>query len=153
MQVTDNLENEPLLRRIIVDSLSNPMTSHHPHCVVAGGLIFVSGLVAERRIDGSRVGVEDGPNGRVHHLSAQMLSIFHQLDVILKAAGSNKSLIVDVQVFLLRMQENFQVMNDVYGTYFGDAVPARTTVEVVCFPSDVVVELKVVATVGNSIDV
>jgi 2-iminobutanoate/2-iminopropanoate deaminase len=51
------------------------------------------------------------------------------------------------------MQENFQVMNDVYGTYFGDAVPARTTVEVVRFPSDVVVELKVVATVGNSIDV
>ena len=110
----------------------------------------MSGLVAERRTDGSRVGVEDGPNGRVHHLSAQMLSIFNQLDVILKAAGSNKSLIVDVQVFLLRMQENFQIMNDVYGTYFGDAVPARTTVEVVCFPSDVVVELKVVATVGNS---
>jgi len=153
MQVTENTESRPVMRRIVVDSLPNPTSSHHPHCVVAGGLIFVSGLVAERRIDGSRVGVEDGPNGRVHHLSAQMLSIFHQLDVILKAAGSNKSLIVDVQVFLLRMQENFQVMNDVYGTYFGDAVPARTTVEVVRFPSDVVVELKVVATVGNSIDV
>jgi 2-iminobutanoate/2-iminopropanoate deaminase len=79
-----------------------------------------------------------------------MLSIFQQLDVILKAAGSHKSLIVDVQVFLLGMQENFQVMNDVYGTYFGDAVPARTTVEVVCFPSDVVIELKVVAAVRNS---
>ena len=79
-----------------------------------------------------------------------MLSIFHQLDVILEAAGSNKSLVVDVQVFLLGMQENFQVMNDIYGTYFGDAIPARTSVEVVRFPSDVVVELKVVATVGNS---
>jgi 2-iminobutanoate/2-iminopropanoate deaminase len=70
--------------------------------------------------------------------------------VILQTAGSNKTLVVDVQVFLLGMSENFAIMNEVYGTYFGDTVPARTTIEVVRFPSDVLIELKVVATVGNT---
>lgn len=112
--------------------------------------MFVSGLVSERMADGSRIGVEDGQAGRVHDLRAQLHSIFRQLDVILRAAGSNKTFVVDVQVFLLEMSENFAVMNEVYGTYFEANVPARTTVEVVRFPSEVLVELKVVATVGKT---
>ena len=146
--MTDGLTGQPAIRRVVVDSLPNPMSSHHPHCVIANDFVFVSGLVSERQADGSRIGVEDGHAGRVHDLRAQLHSIFRQLDVILRTAGSNKTLVVDVQVFLLGMSENFAVMNEVYGTYFGDEVPARTTVEVVRFPSDVLVELKVVATVG-----
>lgn len=148
--MTDRLTGQPTIRRVVVDSLPNPMSSHHPHCVVAGDFVFVSGLVSERRADGSRIGVEDGHAGRVHDLRAQLHSIFRQLDVILRTAGSNKTLVVDVQVFLLGMSENFAVMNEIYGTYFEASVPARTTVEVVRFPSDVLVELKVVATVGRT---
>jgi len=148
--MSDGVTGQPAIRRIIVDSLPNPMPSHHPHCVIAGDFVFVSGLVSERRADGSRIGVEDGGDSRVHDLRAQLHSIFRQLDIILRTAGSNKTLVVDVQVFLLGMSENFAVMNEVYGTYFEANVPARTTVEVVRFPSDVLVELKVVATVGRT---
>ena len=140
-------KGKQVLERIVVTSLPDPMLSNHPHCVVAGDLVFVSGLVSERRSDGSRVGVEDRHEGRVHDLEAQMSSIFHQLDVILEAAGSNKTHVVDVQVFLLRMADNFTLMNEIYGAYFGLSVPARTTLEVVRFPSDVLIELKVVASV------
>jgi enamine deaminase RidA (YjgF/YER057c/UK114 family) len=147
--MTDRLTGQPAIRRVVVDSLPNPMSSNHPHCVIAGDFVFVSGLVSERRADGSRIGVEDGHAGRVHDLRAQLHSIFRQLDVILRTAGSNKTLVVDVQVFLLGMSENFAVMNEIYATYFEASVPARTTVEVVRFPSDVSVELKVVATVGR----
>lgn len=143
--MTNGLTGQPAIRRVVVESLPNPMPGHHPHCVLAGDFVFISGLVAERRTDGSRIGVEDGHAGRVHDLRAQLHSIFRQLDVILRTAGSNKTLVVDVQVFLLGMSENFAVMNEVYGTYFEANVPARTTVEVVRFPSDVLVELKVVA--------
>jgi len=148
--MTDGLTGQPAIGRVVVESLPNPMPSHHPHCVIAGDFVFVSGLVSERRADGSRIGVEDGHTGRVHDLRAQLHSIFRQLDEILRTAGSNKTLVVDVQVFLLGMSENFAVMNEVYGTYFEANVPARTTVEVVRFPSDVLVELKVVATVGRT---
>jgi 2-iminobutanoate/2-iminopropanoate deaminase len=140
-------KGKPVLERIVVTSLPDPMLSNHPHCVVTGDLVFVSGLVSERRSDGSRVGVEDRQEGRVHDLEAQMSSIFQQLDVILEAAGSNKAHIADVQVFLLRMADNFTLMNEIYGAYFGATVPARTTIEVVRFPSDVLIELKVVASV------
>ena len=145
--MTDGFTGRPAIQRVVVDSLPDPMPSHHPHCVIAGDFVFLSGLVSERRGDGSRIGVEDGPTGRVHDLRVQLSSIFSQLDVILETAGSNKTLVVDVQVFLLEMSENFALMNEVYGSYFGTTVPARTTVEVVRFPSDVLIELKVIATV------
>ena len=145
--MTDGFKGRPAIQRVVVDSLPDPMPSHHPHCVIAGDFVFLSGLVSERRGDGSRVGVEDGQTGRVHNLRVQLSSIFRQLDVILETAGSNKTLVVDVQVFLLEMSENFALMNEVYGSYFGTTVPARTTVEVVRFPSDVLIELKVIATV------
>lgn len=147
--MTDGFTGRPAIQRVVVDSLPDPMPSHHPHCVVTGDFVFVSGLVSERRVDGSRIGVEDGPTGRVHDLRVQLSSIFEQLDVILETAGSNKTLVVDVQVFLLEMSANFTVMNEVYGSYFGTTVPARTTVEVVRFPSDVLIELKVIAAVGK----
>lgn len=147
--MTDDLRRRPAIRRVVVDSLPDPMPSHHPHCVIAGDFVFVSGLVSERRADGSRIGVEDGHSGRVHDLRAQLQSIFRQLDLILHTVGSNKTLVVDVQVFLLGMSENFDLMNEIYGKYFEANVPARTTVEVVRFPSDVLVELKIVAMVGT----
>ena len=147
--MTDGFTGRPAIQRVVVDSLPDPMPSHHPHCVVTRDFVFVSGLVSERRGDGSRVGVEDGRTGSVHNLRVQLSSIFRQLDVILETAGSNKTLVVDVQVFLLEMSENFALMNEVYGSYFGATVPARTTVEVVRFPSDVLIELKVIATVGK----
>ena len=148
--MSEELAIQPALKRVVVNSLSDPMPSHHPHCVVTRDFVFVSGLVSEQRVDGSRIGVEDGPTGRVHDLRVQLSSIFSQLDVILETAGSNKTLVVDVQVFLLEMSENFALMNEVYGSYFGTTVPARTTVEVVRFPSDVLIELKVIATVGKT---
>lgn len=148
--MTDGFTGRPAIQRVVVDSLPDPMPSHHPHCVIAGDFVFLSGLVSERRGDGSRVGVEDGRTGSVHNLRVQLSSIFRQLDVILETAGSNKTLVVDVQVFLLEMSENFALMNEVYGSYFGTTVPARTTVEVVRFPSDVLIELKVIATVGKT---
>lgn len=147
--MSEELAIQPVPKRVVVDSLPDPMPSHHPHCVIAGDFVFLSGLVSERRGDGSRVGVEDGQTGRVHDLRVQLSSVFGQLDVILETAGSNKTLVVDVQVFLLEMSENFTVMNEVYGSYFGATVPARTTVEVVRFPSDVLIELKVIAAVGK----
>ena len=147
--MSEELAIQPALKRVVVNSLSDPMPSHHPHCVVTRDFVFVSGLVSERRGDGSRVGVEDGRTGSVHNLRVQLSSIFRQLDVILETAGSNKTLVVDVQVFLIEMSENFALMNEVYGSYFGANVPARTTVEVVRFPSDVLIELTVIATVGK----
>jgi 2-iminobutanoate/2-iminopropanoate deaminase len=139
------VNDDVTIQRVVVPSLPNPLTSHHPHCVVANGLIFVSGLVSVLQSDGLRVGVQKTGEASVHDLRLQLKSIFRQLDMILDCADSDKSMVVDVQVFLRDLNKNFPIMNDEYREYFETAMPARTTVGVVSFPSDVVVELKVIA--------
>ena len=47
-------------------------------------------------------------------------------------------------VFLKNMSE-FAAMNEVYGRYFTEAPPARSTVEVSRLPKDVLVEIDVIA--------
>jgi enamine deaminase RidA (YjgF/YER057c/UK114 family) len=81
--------------------------------------------VAERRADNSRVGDKDGPTGRVHDLRAQLHSTFQQLDVILLTAGSSRALVVEVQVFLLRITENLPYIAQYCGTYFEGGLSPR----------------------------
>lgn len=139
------MKNDTSIQRVIVPALPNPMASYHPHCLVANGMVFVSGLVSELQPDGSRIGVQEIGISTIHNIRSQMTSIFRQLDLILDHANSDKSMVVDVQVFLRDLHKNFPLMNEEYGKYFESAVPARTTFEVVRFPSDVLVELKVIA--------
>ena len=47
-------------------------------------------------------------------------------------------------VFLKNMSE-FAAMNEVYGRYFQQNPPARSTVEVARLPKDVLVEIEVIA--------
>jgi 2-iminobutanoate/2-iminopropanoate deaminase len=47
-------------------------------------------------------------------------------------------------VFLKNM-EDFAAMNEVYGRYFKQAPPARSTVEVARLPKDVLVEIDAIA--------
>ena len=130
---------------IIVKDLPSPLRNHHPHAIVSGGLVFVSGLVSQLDSSGNRFGVSIADGMAYHNIEDQLNSIFKQLDQILEKCGSSKNLVVDVQVFLKDMQNTFKRMETVYSQYFGSHTPARTTVEVVGFPSDVVVELKVTA--------
>src|SRR5579883_1678130 len=44
-----------------------------------------------------------------------------------------------------RVLKNLSAMNEVYGTYFSVAPPARSTVEVARLPKDVLVEIDVIA--------
>jgi 2-iminobutanoate/2-iminopropanoate deaminase len=47
-------------------------------------------------------------------------------------------------VFLADLDQ-FGAMNEVYATYFGDAPPARATVEVARLPRDVAIEISAIA--------
>ena len=63
---------------------------------------------------------------------------------ILRAAGSSLEKVVRATVFLKNMGD-FAAMNEVYGSYFSVAPPARSTVEVARLPKDVLVEIDVIA--------
>jgi enamine deaminase RidA (YjgF/YER057c/UK114 family) len=77
----------------------------------AGGLLFVSGQVGSRE-DGSP---EPTLEGQVHRA-------FDNLDAILAAAGCSFDDVIDVTVFLVNPEQNFEkVWPIVMGEYWGQA--------------------------------
>jgi 2-iminobutanoate/2-iminopropanoate deaminase len=68
------------------------------------------------------------------------------LAAILGEAGSSLQKVVRCTVFLKNMGD-FGAMNEVYGRYFTQAPPARSTVEVARLPKDVLVEIDAIALV------
>ena len=97
--------------------------------------MFISGQVA---IDPANQQVISGD------VAAQTDRVLKNLSGILKAAGTSLEKVVRSTVFLKNMGD-FVAMNEVYGRYFNNAPPARSTVEVARLPRDVLVEIDVIA--------
>jgi 2-iminobutanoate/2-iminopropanoate deaminase len=81
-------------------------------------------------------------------IKEQTARVLENLKAILEAAGSNLVSVVKTTVFIKDMTE-FAAMNEVYGSYFKENPPARTTVEVSRLPRDVRVEIDAVAIVAK----
>jgi enamine deaminase RidA (YjgF/YER057c/UK114 family) len=128
----------------MVPGLPDPRRSNHPHAHRAGDLLFVSGLVAGFS-EGVRIGVDSSVDPVEHDVRAQFKSIMNQLDEILKAVGLSRESVVDSLIFLKDLGRYFADFNDIYGTFFKSHWPARTTVGVVSFPSEICVEAKFIA--------
>jgi len=71
----------------------------------------------------------------------------NNLSAVLQAAGSTLNRVVKTTVFLADLAD-FADMNEVYGRFFGEAPPARSTVQVSRLPRDVRVEIDVIALAG-----
>ncbi|MGA2002078.1 MAG: RidA family protein [Terriglobales bacterium] len=107
----------------------------YSQAIRAGGFLFTSGQVA---IDPATQQVISGD------VSVQTERVMKNLAGILKASGSSLEKVVRCTVFLKNMGD-FAAMNEVYGRYFKQAPPARSTVEVARLPKDVLVEIDVIA--------
>lgn len=70
--------------------------------------------------------------------------VFANIKAVLAEAGGDLSNVVKATVFIKDMND-FGKLNEVYGQYFGDHKPARSTVEVARLPRDVKVEIEIIA--------
>jgi 2-iminobutanoate/2-iminopropanoate deaminase len=70
--------------------------------------------------------------------------VLDNLKAVLEADGLTMDNVVSTSVFMKDLNE-FGKMNEVYGTYFKTAPPARATVEVARLPRDVKVEIGAIA--------
>lgn len=66
------------------------------------------------------------------------------LDALLEAGGASRSSVIKTTIFLADM-EDFATVNAIYADYFGEARPARSTVEVSRLPNDARVEIEAIA--------
>lgn len=121
----------------------------YPHARKVGNLLFLSGVGPRERGKKEIPGVELDANGNIvsYDIETQCHSVFRNIKYILEDSGSSWDKIVDVQVFLTNMKDDFKTYNRIYAEYFKDNLPCRTTVEINCLPTPIAIELKVIATI------
>ena len=126
-----------------------PPVGPYPHARRVGSLLFLSGVGPRQPGQTEIPGVTLNAQGEIvdYDIEAQCHSVFHNVKVILEAAGARWEDLVDVTVFLTNMAADFQTFNRIYRVYFPEAAtqPCRTTVEVNALPTPIAIELKCVA--------
>jgi 2-aminomuconate deaminase len=133
---------------IHTDNASKPLGAY-PHARRVGNLLFLSGIGPRDAKDNSIPGLELDANGNIvkYDIEAECRSVFANVKAVLEASGSSWDKIVDVTVFLTNMKKDFPVYNKIYGEYFKDVQACRTTVEVKSLPTQIAIELKVIAVI------
>ena len=120
----------------------------YPHARRVGELLFVSGMGPRQS------GTNEIPGGPVrdangaplaYDIAAQTRATIENIRVVIEEAGLSLRDVFDVTVFLIDMDRDFATFNQVYGEYFAEIAPARTTVAVSALPTPIAVELKVIA--------
>lgn len=107
----------------------------YSQAVKANGFVFASGQIP---LDPQTMQIIEGG------VREQTERVMKNLQAVLEAAGSSFDRVVKTTVFLADLND-FTEMNEVYGRFFGDAPPARSTVEVARLPRDVRVEIDAMA--------
>jgi 2-aminomuconate deaminase len=130
------------------DKAPEPVGSY-PHAKRVGDLLFLSGIGPRRRGSKEIPGVVLDEKGDVksYDIEIQCHSVFQNVKFVLEASGSSWEKLVDITVFLTNMKKDFPVFNKIYGEYFKENQPCRTTVEVTALPTQIAIELKCIATI------
>jgi 2-aminomuconate deaminase len=121
----------------------------YAHARKVGNLLFLSGVGPRRRGSKEIPGVTLDGSGNIlsYDIEKQCRSVFENVRIILEASGSRWENLVDVTVFLTNMKTDFSAFNNVYGEYFKENLPCRTTVEVNALPTPIAIELKCIAVI------
>lgn len=112
-----------------------PAKGAYSQAVAAGGFVFVSGQGPKDPATGKSV--EGG-------IAGQTRQALRNISSILGEAGLGLSDVVKANVYLKDIRD-FRAFDAAYAEAFGDALPARTTVQAVLPSPDILVEIDVVA--------
>ncbi len=113
----------------------------YSQAIEAGGFLFTSGQLGLNPETGML------PPG----IEAQTKQALQNIRAILENAGLQTNDVVKTVVFLKSLSD-FALVNEVYAAFFGSHKPARSCIEVSGLPKDGLVEIEVIAKVGNSVE-
>ena len=123
------------MKKIISTSGAPAALGPYSQAVEAGNTLYVSGQVP---IDPKTGKLVEGS------ISEQTEQVFMNISAILEAARYSFSDVVKSTVFLANMSD-FKAMNEVYGKYYTEKQPARSTVAVKDLPLGALVEIETIA--------
>jgi len=123
--------------RVISSEKAPAAIGPYSQAIQAGNLLFCSGQIPLDPVSGEIV------TGDIHRQAEQVME---NISAVLSAAGAGFNDVVKATVFLVEMSD-FGAVNEVYGRYFSEHKPARSTVAVKALPRGVLVEIEVIACV------
>src|SRR5204863_7279275 len=82
-------------------------------------------------------------------IAAQTRRVLDNIAALLKAEGLTFDNVVKTTIFLTDLGD-FQTVNEIYGSYFKQNPPARSTVEVSALPRGANVEIEVIAAAAEA---
>jgi 2-iminobutanoate/2-iminopropanoate deaminase len=111
-----------------------PAIGPYSHAVRVDGLLFCSGQIPLDPASGKLVGETPGEQAR---------RCMENLSEVCAAAGTTLQRAVRLTIYTTELGA-FAEINDVYGSFFGDAPPARAAVGVAALPKGALVEIDAV---------
>lgn len=124
------------MKKIIVSDKAPKAIGPYSIAVQTGQMVYTAGQIGLDPATGEIV-----PGG----IEAETRQVLTNLQNVLEASGSSLGDVVKTTVFLRDMAD-FAKMNAIYGEFFNQQPPARTTVAVVGLPKGAAVEIEAVAT-------
>lgn len=125
------------MKQIIATDKAPAAIGPYSQAVETGNLIFTSGMIP---IDPATNTLVEGG------IEVQATRAIENLKALLEASGSGLDKVVKTVVFIKDMND-FAKVNEIYATFFTDAYPARSCVEVARLPKDVLIEIEAIAEV------
>jgi len=123
------------MKKVIISNNAPAPYGPYSQAILAGNFVFVAGQIPIDPSTGELV--SEG-------IKAETRQVMEYIGAILTEAELDFNNIVKASLFLTDIQDFAQV-NEVYGTYFTGAFPARETVQVAALPRNVHVEISVIA--------
>lgn len=123
------------MKKIISTTDAPAAVGPYSQAVRAGSTIYCAGQIPLDPKSGQIV------SGGV---DVQTRRVMDNITAVLKAEGLGFDHIVKTTIFLMDLND-FQTVNEIYGSYFKQQPPARSTVQVAGLPKGARVEIEVIA--------
>ena len=102
--------------------------------MIVGDLVFTSGQIPLNPENGELV----------TEISKATVQVMANLSAVLEAAGSSLEKVIKTTIFLQDLND-FEKVNEIYGDYFKDNLPARSFVQVAKLPKGAIIEIEAIA--------
>ena len=127
------------MKKVIHTDKAPKAVGPYSQAIQAGNFVFTAGQIGLDPTTGKLV------KGGVKEQARQVME---NLKAVLAAANTDFSRVVKTTVFLKEMTD-FIHFNEVYGEYFLSEQPARSTFQVAALPLGAIIEIEMIALVGD----
>ena len=123
------------MKKIIATPDAPAAIGPYSQAIRFGNLIFCSGQIPLEPKSGQMVSDD---------IADQTRRVLDNISGLLKSEGLSLGDVLKTTIFLTDLG-NFQIVNEIYGSYFSNQPPARSTVQVSALPKGAKVEIEVIA--------